>query len=211
MKIKNEAKGITEPKLDIRDYLDTSVDEASAWEELRADERKIQLENARIAQEWVAQGEKNLDILLNAGGIEKRLAYLFKVKKIEKASFAKQVGMGRTTIQRYTSKKDGGFKSTKKRVLKILDALSISVADFAFEPTDYDKWEASFDTPNLNGYNILNLRDEVLNAFEKNNFVYRHNGVMKRLPYQQYALMKSILESAFKVLDLVPHDEGFFG
>ena len=86
MKIKNEAKGITEPKLDIRDYLDTSVDEASAWEELRADERKIQLENARIAQEWVAQGEKNLDILLNAGGIEKRLAYLFKVKKIEKAS-----------------------------------------------------------------------------------------------------------------------------
>ena len=52
VKIKNEAKGITEPKLDIRDYLDTSVDEASAWEELRADERKIQLENARIAQEW---------------------------------------------------------------------------------------------------------------------------------------------------------------
>ena len=210
MKIKNEAKGIITPQLDIRDYLDRCVDEESAWEELRADERKIQLENARIAQEWVAQGEKNLDILLNEGGIEKRLAYLFKTKKIEKASFAKQVGMGRTTIQRYTSNKDGGFKSTKKRLLKILDALSISVADFAFEPTDYNKWVASFDTPNFSGYDILNLRDQVLNAFENNNLVYRHNGELRRLPYPQYALMKSILESAFKVLDLVPHDEGFF-
>ena len=210
MKIKNEAKGIIVPKLDIRDYLDRCVNEESAWEELRADERKIQLENARIAHEWVEQGEKNLDILLNAGGIEKRLAYLFKMKKIEKASFAKQVGMGRTTIQRYTSSKDGGFKSTKKRLIKILDALSISVADFAFEPTDYNKWAASFDTPNFTGYDILSLRDHVLGAFENNNLVYRHNGETRRLPYQQYALMKSILESAFKVLDLVPHDEGFF-
>lgn len=210
MKIKNEAKGIIVPKLDIRDYLDRCVNEESAWEELRADERKIQLENARIAHEWVEQGEKNLDILLNAGGIEKRLAYLFKVKKIEKASFAKQVGMGRTTIQRYTSNKDGGFKSTKKRLLKILDALSISVADFAFEPNDFEKWKASFDVPNFSGYDILSLRDNVLGAFENNNLVYRHNGETRRLPYQQYALMKSILESAFKVLDLVPHDEGFF-
>ena len=150
---------------------------------------------------------------MNAGKIEERLAFLFKMKKIEKASFAKQVGMGRTTIQRYTSTtcKDGGFKSTKKRLLKILDALSISVADFAFEPTDYNRWVASFDTPNFSGYDILGLRDQVLGAFENNNLVYRHNGELRRLPYPQYALMKSILESAFKVLDLVPHDEGFFG
>ena len=217
MKITDKAKGLKDTNLDINDYLENSVDEESAWEELNADLRKIQTENTRIAKEWAEQGEKNLDILMEKGGIERRLQYIFQTKKIEKAAFARQVGMGRTTIQRYTSTKkrtidnDVGFKSTKKRLLRILDELQISVADFAFEPTDYDKWEAAFNNPTIEGYNILSLRDEVLSAFESNNFVYKHNGETKRFQGRPYELMKSIIESAFKVLDMVPHDEDFFG
>ena len=105
MKITDKAKGLKDTNLDINDYLENSVDEESAWEELNADLRKIQTENIRIAKEWSEQGEKNLDILMEKGGIERRLQYIFQTKKIEKAAFARQVGMGRTTIQRYTSTK----------------------------------------------------------------------------------------------------------
>ena len=210
MKITDKAKGLKDTNLDIKDYLENGLDEASALEELYADRLKIHTENTRIAKEWVEQGEKNLDILMQKGDIAKRLKYIFEVKKIEKAAFARQVGMGRTTIQRYTSERGEGFKSTKKRLLRILDALQISVADFAFEPTDDEKWKAAFNNPTIEGYDILSLRDEVLFAFESNNFVYKQNGETKRFQGRPYELMKSIIESAFKVLDMVPHDEGFF-
>ena len=59
-----------------------------------------------------------LDDILNVpGAIADRLTYLFEVKKIEKAAFARQIGSGRTTIHRYLS---GESTPTKKKLLIII-------------------------------------------------------------------------------------------
>ena len=214
MSIKDDVKGISKPDWSKAPTPQYSEEEALLLQELYSANQEQLRENARRESEWDSAGKRNLDRLLKTdGAVAKRLAHLFKIHKIEKTSFARQVGMGRSTLHRYLSEDvtDGHKKPVKKKtLLAILAAIPISVADFAYAPSNYAKWEASLNTPTIDGRDILDLRDEVLGAFERNNFIYKHNGVTKRLPYQQYLLMKSILESGFKVLDLVPHDEGLF-
>jgi transcriptional regulator with XRE-family HTH domain len=164
-------------------------------------------ENARARAEWQSQGKKNLEIILyqnyQNGEIAKRLAYLFEEKHIEKTAFARQAGLGRTTIHRYIS---GDSTPNKKKLLQILDALSMSVEDFCYEPTNFEAWKEALVASLSKEHDIFKLKDYIMKELAKNDFTYSHDGEIVRLPYRHYTLLKAILESGFKVLDLLPHD-----
>lgn len=208
MKIKDTSKGIIEPELKIEDYIDKSVDEETALQELEADERKIRMANSVASHNWTTEGQKNLKIILkDREEIGRRISYLFEKLKVEKASLARQIGVGRTTIYRYSV---GDTAPSKAKLLAILGALSISVADFCYEPNNFDLWKAALEETAAYERDIFDIKASVLGLFDKNDFTYRHNGELKRLPYQHYSLLKSLLENGFKVLELLPHDVSFF-
>lgn len=209
MKINDKDKGIV-PSVSDENFTvpELLVDESDIAAAMVEEEKKRRKQNALARAEWNSQGKENLDVILYVpNAIASRLDYLLKQKRIEKAVFARQVGLGRTTIHRYIN---GDSTPNKKKLLQIIDALSMSVADFCYEPKDFEKWKAALEPTNFQGRDIIDFRDEILDILSRNNFVYRHNGKTMRLPHKHYVLLKSIFESGFNVLDLLPHDEGFF-
>jgi transcriptional regulator with XRE-family HTH domain len=187
------------------DMSDEQLEYLEALDDARVREAE---ENARARTEWQAQGKKNLEIILyqnyQNGEIAKRLAYLFEEKHIEKTAFARQAGLGRTTIHRYIS---GDSTPSKKKLLQVLDALSMSVEDFCYEPTNFEAWKEALIESISKKHDIFILKDHIMKELAKNDFTYSHNGETVKLPYRHYTLLKAILESGFKVLDLLPHDK----
>ena len=166
--------------------------------------RREREENAKALKEWEAQAKKNLEIILNVpGAIGDRLTYLLNAKDIERASFARQIGVGRTTIHRYIS---GQSIPNKKKLLLIIDALDMDVADFCYEPRDFKKWQAALEETIARKHDIFEFRDNLLDELSRNNFTYQHKGVTSRLPHRHYVILKAMLESSFRVLDLIAHD-----
>lgn len=187
------------------DMSDEQLEYLEALDDARVREAE---ENARARTEWQAQGKKNLEIILyqnyQNGEIAKRLAYLFEEKHIEKTAFARQAGLGRTTIHRYIN---GDSTPSKKKLLQVLDALSMSVEDFCYEPTNFEAWKEALIESISKKHDIFILKDYIMKELAKNDFTYSHNGETVKLPYRHYTLLKAILESGFKVLDLLPHDK----
>lgn len=176
----------------------------------RADALK---EQKLVLAKRLKEDEQNLSVLLKidnnpSGEASRRLCYIIEKRGLDKSTLARLAGVGRTTIYRYTlpsEHKDFAVPSRKK-LLKILDALSVTVHDFCMIPDDFDAWKKEFEPPAMQGRNLFDWRDEVLGVFTKNNFVYEKGGQTVRLTHAQFNLLKSAVESVLGMLDLLPHD-----
>lgn len=177
----------------------------------RADALKAQ--EIALAKQ-IKEDEKNLSLLTApegslVGEAGKRLEYIIQKRGLEKSAVAQWAGIGRTTLYRYTLQP--GSKSfsvpSKKNLLKILDALSVSVHEFSSTPYDHDAWKKSFEPSAVTGRYLFEWRDEVLDAFAKNNFIYKKGGQTVRLTHAQFTLLKNAVEGALGMLDLLPHDD----
>lgn len=211
MKISDKAKGLVDyshiynPDFEYDVEPEFDEEEIRILEEMHEAELQEKEENARALDAWKAQAEKNLDeILYVSGAIAERLQYIFETKNIEKTSFARQIGIGRTTIHRYLS---GAATPSRKKLLVIIDALDMEVADFCYEPQNFKKWKEELETTQKHTNDIFDLKESVLSSLSKNNFSYLHNGEIKPLPYRYYKILKTMLESSFRVLDLLSHDK----
>ena len=149
MKISDKTKGLVDYTSEYDQYPDDVPSPEYSEEEeqylLRmynaAKDEQAENEQAQIA--WEAQGEENLQILLkDRKQISERISYILDKKHIDKTTFARQLGVGRTTMHRYTH---GEVRFGKKKLLLIIDELYMDVADFCYEPTDIEKWKAAAD------------------------------------------------------------------
>lgn len=170
-------------------------------------------ERKRILAEQMEKDEQNLDLLTQAakspsGEASLRLQHIIKVKGWERNALVQASGVGRTTLYRYTlMPEDQEFKTpSKKNLLKILDALGVSVHDFCAFPDDFEKWKKSFDQAPVDGLNLFAWRDEVLDIFQTNTFVYDQNGHKVRMPQSQFDMFKNAIEGVLGMLDMLPHD-----
>ncbi len=211
MKISDKTKGLVDYTSEYDQYPDDVPEPEYSEEEeqylLRmynaAKDEQAENEQAQIA--WEAQGEENLQILLkDRKQISERISYILDKKHIDKTTFARQLGVGRTTMHRYTH---GEVRFSKKKLLLIIDELYMDVADFCYEPTDIEKWKAALEEVAGKQHDIYFMMNRVLGEMERNDFTYIHNGEVVKLPYKYYALLKSLLHSSFRVLDIIPHDK----
>ena len=167
----------------------------------------------RLLAKQMEQDEQNLAILIEdadkiAGEVSRRLQHVIKAKGWERSALAQASGIGRTTLYRYTlSPGENGYAVPKKKnLLKILDALSVSLHEFCAFPDDFEKWKKSFDQAPVEGLNLFAWRDEVLDIFQTNTFVYDQNGHKVRMPQAQFDMFKNAIEGVFGMLDMLPHD-----
>lgn len=211
MKVSKKAKGLVDytssynhPPEDIPQP-ELTEEEESALLAMYENEMREREENAITRAQWEEQAKRNLeDILYIPGAIENRLSYLFKKKGIEQKEFARQIGLSRTTLYRYL---EGKTAPNKKKLLLIIDALDMEVADFCYEPRDFDKWKASLEADAVRRHDVFQMRDRLLSEISQNNFTYQYNGHPVRLPRKYYLILKTMLESSFRILDLLAHDE----
>ena len=210
MKIPKQSKGFVDyseeynPIIPEYAYYEPSEEDVQALEAQHDAEVREQEENAIILKEWEEVGQRNLEIIRDIpGAIGERLKHLFEQKKIERIHFARQIGVSRSTLFRYC---EGTSTPSKKRLLIIIDALDMDVADFCYEPKNYEKWKAVLEEKATRKNDIFTLRDNLLERLSRNNFTFQHKGETTRLPYRHYVILKAMLESSFRILDLIPHD-----
>lgn len=166
--------------------------------------KRIRRRNAWSQKRWEEEGQRNLKIILDKkGAVAGRLRYLLDEKDIEVATFAREVGMGRSTIHRYLK---GAPVSSEKKLLRIIDALSMSVADFCYSPDDIEEWKASLVESVTEKNDIFTWRDQLIEQLSTNDFTYQRYGKTHRLPYNYYVVLKAAVENTIKFLDLLPHD-----
>lgn len=167
----------------------------------------------RLLAKQMEQDEQNLAILIEdadkiTGEVSRRLQHIIKAKGWERSALAQASGIGRTTLYRYMlSPGENGYAVPKKKnLLKILDALSVSLHEFCTFPDDFEKWKKSFDQAPVEGLNLFAWRDEVLDIFQTNTFVYEQNGHKVRMPQAQFDMLKNAIEGVLGMLDMLPHD-----
>ena len=88
---------------------------------------------------------------------------------------------------------------------KIIDGLYVSVADFCYEPDDFEKWKSAFENSSDNN-DIFKFKDKMLEQLRINNFTYTHNGLVMRLPNRYFELFRNLIKQSFEVLELIPHN-----
>ena len=211
MKSSKQAKGLVDysdiynPTIPADEYPEPSDEQVLALEQQHEAEMREQEENARANQDWEAQGKRNFDTIKDSRKtIGQRLEYLLEKKKIERIHFARQVGISRSTLFRYCA---GGSKPSEKKLLAIIDALDMTVADFCYEPGNLEKWKESLEKKPPKKNDIFELRDKLLGLLCKNDFTYQYKGETIRLPHRHYVILKAMLESSFRILDLIVHDK----
>ena len=170
-------------------------------------------ERKRILAEQMERDEKNLDLLTQtanppSGEASLRLQYIIELNGWERSALAQASGVGRTTLYRYTLMPgDQEFKTpSKKNLLKLLDALDVSVHDFCAHPDNFEEWKKTFKKVAVEGLNLFDWRDEVLCIFQSNVFVYDQNGHKVRMPQAQFEMFKNAIEGVLGMLDMLPHD-----
>ena len=218
MKIKDEVKGIKDyPYSEVpEDYYDDDID-INILEEQHYELEQWYSSNANAIVDWEAQGEKNIiEIVklqqlecekdgkkeINQNLIGKRIEFLVNANKLEIAEFCRSAEISRCSYYRFTN---GTNCPSVKTLRKIISAFSLSVADFCYEPTDFDKWKASFDVSKSEN-DIFKFRDDVLVKLAKSNFTYRKNDVAFKVPNQYFEIFRNLIKDAFDILDLLPHD-----
>ena len=235
MKIKNKAKGINhnpsgwseEDNNAYYDYLATQeeppIPENDPILEMIENNEKAQLE-------WDKQGEENIKILLakqkplveqfkkkqaiaQANGKEinydsdsfigERIEFLMGKNNQEIAEFCRNIGMSRSSLHRYIK---GSHLPSEKSLRKIIEGLYVSIADFCYEPNDFEKWKSAFETSSdIN--DIFKFRDEILAQLRINNFTYQNNGITMRLPNRYFELFRNLIKDSFGVFEMLPHDK----
>ena len=211
MKATKQAKGLVDysdkynPTIPPDEYPEPSAEEILAQEQQHEAELREQEENARVDQDWEALGKRNFEILKGSRkAIGQRLTYLFEEKKIERTHFARQIGVSRSTLFRYCMGKNA---PNPKKLLVIIDALDMTVADFCYAPKDLEKWKASLEKKPTQKNDIFDLRDNLLGQLCTNDFTYQYKGETIRLPHRHYVILKAMVESSFRILDLISHDK----
>ena len=211
MEISKQAKGFVDysdeynPVIPADEYPEPSEEEILAMDQRHEAELREIEENARIAQEWEKLGQQNLKVIRDTSkSIGERLEYLFAAKKIERIHFARQIGVSRSTLFRYCT---GYSTPSEKKLLMIIDALDMSVADFCYEPQDTPKWKSHLEKKVIKKNDIFELKDVLLEQLSSNSFTYQYNGDTLRLPCRYTTILKALLESSFRILDLLPHDQ----
>ena len=81
----------------------------------------------------------------------------------------------------------------------------VSVSDFACFPDDFDEWKASFEKSD-DTKDIYVFACDVIREIEEGNFSYKTNGIKVRVPNRYVSIVKELMQAAFNVLDLLPHD-----
>ncbi len=170
-------------------------------------------ERKRVLANQMAVDEQYLAILMEdadaiAGEVSRRLNHIISAKGWERSALAQASDIGRTTLYRYTlSPGENGYAVPKKKnLLKLLEVLSVSIHDFCAFPDDFEKWKKSFDQAPVDGLNLFAWRDEVLDIFQTNTFVYDQNGRKVRMPQAQFEMFKNAIEGVLGMLDMLPHD-----
>lgn len=227
MKIDNKIKGI---QYGLEDEFEGSSDTLSEEEYAYILEQEEKWTQNDIAeQKWEEQGEENFKTLIakqkplveqfkkdqakakinnkeiayeGESYIGERIAFLMKKNNQEVAEFCRNIGMSRSSLHRYIK---GSFLPSEKSLRKIIEGLFVSVADFCYEPNDFEKWKSAFGKANEVN-DIFKFKEELLSKLRINNFTYQANGITRRLPNRYFELMRSILKSSLGVLDLLPHD-----
>ena len=211
MKASKKIKGLVDyseeynPIIPADEYPEPSAEEILAQEQQHEAELREQEENAKADREWEKLGQQNLGIIRDIpDAIGQRLEYLFETKKIERIHFARQIGVSRSTLFRYCT---GESTPSEKKLLVIIDALDMTVADFCYEPKNIAEWKAALEKKAAKKNDIFELRDSLLEKLSRNSFTYQYKGETIRLPYRHYIILKAMLESSFRILDLIVHDK----
>ena len=211
MKASKQAKRLVDysdeynPTIPAEEYPEPSEAEILAQEQQHEAEMREQEENARAREKWEKLGKQNFGTIRDVpNAIGQRLEHLFEEKKIERIHFARQIGVSRSTLFRYCT---GESTPSEKKLLAIIDALDMTIADFCYEPRDINKWKASMEKKPPQKNDIFELRDNLLGQLCKNDFTYQYKGETIRLPYRHYVILKAMLESSFRILDLIAHDK----
>ena len=89
---------------------------------------------------------------------------------------------------------------------KIIEGLYVSVADFCYEPDNFEKWKSAFEQTAENN-DIFKFKEKMLEQLRINSFTYKNNGITMRLPNRYFELFRNLIKYSFGVLDLIPHDK----
>ena len=89
---------------------------------------------------------------------------------------------------------------------KLIDGLLVTVADFCYEPDDFELWKSCF-VPSDNGVNIFSYRANILQEMQKNVYYYKMGDKLVRLPNSYFMKLRKLLVSSFEILDLLNHDK----
>lgn len=132
-----------------------------------------------------------------------RIEFLMGRNNQEIAEFCRNIGMSRSSLHRYIK---GSHLPSEKSLRKIIEGLYVSVADFCYEPEDFDKWKSAFEK-SAESNDIFLFKEKMLEQLRINNFTYKNNGIIMRLPNRYFELFRNLVKDSFEVLDLIPHDK----
>lgn len=224
MKTSDSKKGLLPDKSVIKEindiwddpeYLASLAEDGPSDEYLEEKNRLITLEleeKAKKEKKWEEQGVVNYEILREkqkseqqngTNYIGERIAFLREVSDMQPAEVYGSAGIAKTTLFRIER---GENVPTQKVILKILYALSTTLADFSCFPNDFDEWKKAI-TETSGSENIYRFRDEVLNKLENSNFSYKVGGKDVRFSRLHLLALKRMIEASFTVLDLQQHDK----
>lgn len=186
--------------------------------------------NERAQIEWDKQGEENIKALLakqkslveqfkkklaiakingkeiNYTGesfIGERIDFLMGKNNQEIAEFCRNIGMSRSSLHRYIK---GSHLPSEKSLRKIIEGLYVSVADFCYEPENFEKWKSAFEQSSDNN-DFFKFKENILKQLRINNFTYQNNGITMRLPNRYFELFRNLVKQSFDILELLPHDK----
>lgn len=167
-------------------------------------------DKAQKQKEWEEQGVVNYEKLREkqkseqgTNYIGERIAYLREMSGMQPSEVYGTAGVAKTTLFRIEK---GENIPSQKVILKILFALSTTLADFSCYPDKFEEWkEAITETPGSE--NIYKFRDEVLNKLENSNFSYKVGGKEVKFSRLHLLALKRMIEASFTVLDLQQHDK----
>ncbi len=135
--------------------------------------------------------------------IGERISYIRQARGINRSDVASQAGIDRVNFIRIENGEGIPKKSTLMKILRVLDITPYEM----FFPYDFEEWKAKdalflFSAPR----DIFKVRDNILNQL-KGSFCYYQNGKEVRLPTRYYNILMDSVETAFNVLELLPHDK----
>lgn len=221
MKVSDSKKGIkpinqeTEDAWNDPEYLASLAEDGPSDEYLIEKCKLIEKEledKAQKQKEWEEQGVVNYEKLREkqkseqASGtnyIGERIAYLRELSGMQPSEVYSTAGVAKTTLFRIER---GENVPSQKVILKILFALSITLADFSCFPESFEEWKKAI-TETAGSENIYKFRDEVLNKLENSNFSYKVGGKEVKFSRLHLLALKRMIEASFTVLDLQQHDK----
>lgn len=131
-----------------------------------------------------------------------RIIFLMDINNQEVADFCRNIDISRSSLHRYIK---GTHVPSEKLLEKIISALFVDIVDFSFEPDNFEKWKASF--KRFQGEDVFSFKKKILEQLQTNHFTYTAHNTVRHLPNAHFKIIKSLIENAFSILNLIPHDE----